>query len=139
MTEKILFLDFDGVLHPSFSENFFTRKDLLWSAIQNRPPRIVVSSSWRFQHTLKKLKQLLGPDIGQYVIGATGEAFIGKYARFEEINQWIHMHNCANWIILDDSRYEFPENLPYLLLCDARIGLTQNTADQLQAWLAAKS
>jgi hypothetical protein len=109
MTEKTLFLDFDGVLHPSISEDFFTRNDLLWSAIQDTPPRIVVSSSWRFQHTLKQLKQLLGPDIGQHVIGTTGKALIGKHARFEEINHWIFLHRCASWIILDDSRYEFPE------------------------------
>ena len=134
MVDKTLFLDFDGVLHPSISTDFFTKVDLLWSAIQDSPPHIVISSSWRFRHTLKQLKQLLGPDIGKCVIGTTGDAFIGRYARNEEINQWISLHRCTNWIILDDSRFEFPENSPRLLLCNARTGLTDDIADKLKTW-----
>lgn len=135
MINKILFLDFDGVLHPSISTEFFTRLDVLWSAIQHSPPQIVISSSWRFQHPTRKLKQFLGPNIGKHVIGTTGEAFIGKYARHEEIKQWIALDGCTDWAILDDSRFEFPENLPRLILCDARTGMTQEKADELKSWL----
>ncbi len=135
MNGKILFLDFDGVLHPSISTDFFTRLGVLWSAIQDSPTQIVISSSWRFQYPTSRLKQFLGPDIGKQLIGTTSEAFIGKHARHEEIKQWVALYGCTDWAILDDSRFEFPENLPRLNLCDARLGITQENADELKSWV----
>ena len=135
---KTLFLDFDGVLHPSISTDFFSKIDILEQTIKNNAVAIVISSSWRFQYTLEELKNMLGPCIAAQVIGVTGDVHIGKFARYEEIMKWIHIHQeCTDYSILDDSAYEFPKNLPNLILCDSRTGLDRQTSQRLVAWLQA--
>lgn len=61
---RILFLDFDGVLHPGDPE--FDGEKFCWLPVLERlliahvDVRIVVHSSWRYDHTDAELKQLLG-------------------------------------------------------------------------------
>ena len=50
---------------------------------------IVISSSWRFQESLSALKSKLPPGLGRRVIGATGAAHIGAYARQVEIERYL--------------------------------------------------
>ena len=54
---KLLFLDFDGVLHPTHfaGEDPFNRADLLEEVLANLQVEIVISSSWRFTHSVSKL------------------------------------------------------------------------------------
>lgn len=134
---KILFLDFDGVLHPSIANanEFFSNIKIFDEGIRELPVKIVISSSWRFQYSINQLKKLLGPNIGTRVIDVTGDAHIGKYARFEEINTWIRSNECQEWVILDDSKFEFPENVENLILCDSRVGITREVMSQLNSLL----
>jgi len=48
---KTIFLDFDGVLHPSLAEpeQLFSKAKLLIEVFESRRPEVVISSSWRFQ------------------------------------------------------------------------------------------
>lgn len=64
--EKLLFLDFDGVLHPSHcaGQAPFSRAHLLEETLAQFAPNIVVSSSWRFTHSLRKLQKSLPTTIG---------------------------------------------------------------------------
>ena len=133
---KTLFLDFDGVLHPSITTDFFVKSELLQTALEGKKIQIVISSSWRFQYSLGEIRQFLGQEIGSRVIDTTGDAYIGKYARYEEIKKWVDSHQCIDWAILDDSRFEFPENLSNLILCDSRSGITEKVVDRLNSWLA---
>ncbi len=57
MPDKVLFLDFDGVLHPtSHGSAFFSQMNLLEEAIGNKSCQIVISSSWRFHMDLERLR-----------------------------------------------------------------------------------
>ena len=78
-----LFLDFDGVLHSmsGYRDEAFCKLPLLEDLISDVEVDIVVSSSWRFQHSLDELRTLLGK-LGSKVIGATGEAYVGRHARY---------------------------------------------------------
>lgn len=57
----VLFLDFDGVLHPNLAAEgqMFSRAPLLAQALEGLHVDIVVSSSWRFQWELAQLRALL--------------------------------------------------------------------------------
>jgi len=56
---KIIFLDFDGVLHPD-GVGLFSRLPLLESFLSRMPEaEIVVSSTWREDHTLDELRQFV--------------------------------------------------------------------------------
>ena len=56
---KLLFLDFDGVLHPSSpgKEPLFLKASLLSMALYDIDVPIIISSSWRFTHSMKELKE----------------------------------------------------------------------------------
>lgn len=69
----LLFLDFDGVLHPADgSQEAFCRLPLLESWMQHWPAvQVVISSSWRRLHSMSELVEFLGPVVGPRVVGCT--------------------------------------------------------------------
>lgn len=136
--DKILFLDFDGVLHPTHfaGEDPFNRAHLLEAALANQPLGIVIASSWRFTHPLEKLRKLLPSSIAQLVIGTTGAPVIGKHPRYQEIQAYLSSYGQAHWRALDDSYWEFPAPCPELIRCNPNTGITEKQIALLTTWLA---
>lgn len=137
---KLIFLDFDGVLHPTHcvGESPFNRVDLLEEALSGSTPLIVISSSWRFTHSLDKIKKLLPNSIANLVIGTTGAPVIGKHARFQEILAFLNTYEQTNWRALDDSYWEFPSNCKELIRCNPNLGISPREILQLSTWLNSK-
>jgi hypothetical protein len=136
--KKILFLDFDGVLHPTHfaGENPFNRVDLLEEVLSKFSPEIVISSSWRFTHSIEKMQNLLPSSISKLIIGTTGAPVIGKHPRFQEIQAYLGIHGQANWRALDDSYWEFPSPCLELIRCNPNIGISSKQMEILSNWLA---
>ena len=104
MPDKVLFLDFDGVLHPtSHGSVLFSQMNLLEEALGNESCQIVVSSSWRFHMDLAKLRGQFSSNMRERILGITGEPYIGFYARFHEINAYVQAQGIDDWRALDDS------------------------------------
>lgn len=135
--KKIVFLDFDGVLHPShFPEGSeFSKIPTLEELTSEYDFQIVISSSWRFHYSLAELKSKLGKKLGDIVIGTTGEACRSSLARFYEISEWLEFHHKYDWRALDDSKFEFPSDCRNLILCDSRTGISQSQIAELTKWL----
>ncbi|WP_043288212.1 HAD domain-containing protein [Paraburkholderia oxyphila] len=111
MTNLVLFLDFDGVLHPydepALDENFrliqnpdlFKWRPVLEQLLEPFPDvRIVVSSDWRRLFGDAALIELLGP---------LGERFAGVVegygpTRAVEILTEVQRRSIAHWLALDD-------------------------------------
>lgn len=136
--EKLLFLDFDGVLHPThFSgETPFARAQLLEETLAMFAPKIVVSSSWRFTHSLEKLQKTVPTFISSLIIGTTGAAVIGKHPRFAEIQNYLQAYGPADWKALDDCYWEFPSPCPRLIRCNPNTGIHERQVFELQQWLS---
>ena len=136
--EKLLFLDFDGVLHPTYfaGESPFSRAHLLEETLALFSPKIVISSSWRFTHNLEKLQKTIPNHISSLIIGATGHAVIGKHPRFTEIQNYLRGYGSADWKALDDSYWEFPNPCPRLIRCNPNTGITDRQILELQQWLS---
>ena len=135
--KKLLFLDFDGVLHTTTSseELLFNKLGLLADVLQKTPCSIVISSSWRFHHDLHRLKSYLSP-ISTLIVGTTGEPFIGRFPRYNEIKEYLRKHNLfADWRALDDSFLEFPKPCPELILCHPKKGFDEAQKIALSEWL----
>ena len=138
---KLLFLDFDGVLHPTHfaAEEPLSRVSLLEAVLVENAPQIVISSSWRFTHSLEKLQKMLPKTIVDLIIGTTGEPVIGKHPRYHEILTYIQSHGPCNWRALDDSYWEFPPNCQELIRCNPNTGIGQREIDNLQRWVCLLS
>jgi len=114
-----LFLDLDGVTHPtSANGRYFRQENLapLAAAIKDLDIRVVITSTWRLDKPLDELKQLLG-DIGELVVGVTPEVNepFTKYIRQREVELYLEQHgsNYEKWIAVDDTAafYQPDENL----------------------------
>jgi HAD domain in Swiss Army Knife RNA repair proteins len=135
---KTLFLDFDGVLHPSLPrhEERFSLAPVLAMALSGFQYEIVVSSSWRFQLELAQIRLLLPKPLAARVIGTTGAAVVGRHARHREILAWLEINGPRDWRALDDSAFEFPNQCVELIRCDGARGVRDPELQVLKRWLA---
>ena len=73
--KKLIFLDFDGVLHPNFSPEgeYFSQASYLLDALDGfaENVEIVISSSWRFHWSTSAILQMLPKPLASLVTGIT--------------------------------------------------------------------
>ncbi|HEY8100348.1 MAG TPA: HAD domain-containing protein [Burkholderiaceae bacterium] len=142
----ILFLDFDGVLHPEpsyQSERLFCHLQKLESILRDFPNvEIVITSSWRDTRTLMELRTLFSQDIGKRIVGVTPDwrdypdlfDVIGNYPRHIEIEAWRRESGRLwdDWIAIDDRAYWFRPFLKNLVRCDPTTGMTDEIEFELR-------
>jgi hypothetical protein len=134
--KPLLFLDFDGVLHPTSAkpQQWFSCVDLLAEVLEGTQCEIVISSSWRFTHSLSELRALLPINLAERTISTTGPAYIGKFARYTEIQSFIGSRLNLRWMALDDCAWDFPKT-SQLIACNPNNGLTRVEAEKVRQWL----
>lgn len=81
--------------------------------------KIVVHSTWRYDHTDDELRQLLG---------GLGERFVGSAPRGprEQVIQMVLQANkgkFTDYLVVDDAPHEFPEGTLNTLFVDGILGL----------------
>jgi hypothetical protein len=140
----VLFLDFDGVLHPTLEDiddsdaciatPLFGWLPLLARSLEPHPDvAVVVHSTWRYNHDLDELQELLGP-LGARFLGATP---LGP--RYESILWWLRLNpTFASHRILDDNTREFPAPVPAeLIVCHPLRGVSDpHVLAWLREWLS---
>ena len=135
-----LFLDFDGVLHPNLASppQRFARMPMLLEAIGDDPVDIVISSSWRFEWSLERIRRFFPMGLQARVVSTTGPAHIGRHARWNEITTYCVGAGISNWRALDDARFEFPDSCEQLIACEGSRGLEAEQRDRVRGWLARR-
>ena len=145
---RVLFLDFDGVLHPPRAiagarpPQTPTQIRLGWPQTFEHLPvlehllaghdnvGVVVSSSWRHYLKEPELAELLA-SIGPHFAGSVQHG-----ARDEAIRAYINEHAIEDFVILDDVKKFFPGDWPQLILCNSALGISDPAVQQkLQTWL----
>lgn len=139
----ILFLDFDGVLHPENPERDadFTCNRYLWEVLRACPRvEVVFSTTWREFHPVDELVGFAtnggGEDLASRFIGVT--PIIADHSgapgrREQECRLWRtdHAQHTRSWIALDDFEEYFTVGCGNLYLVDHRVGLTAMDAFRL--------
>jgi hypothetical protein len=85
---------------------------------------------------MEDLKKHFSSSVQNKIVGVTGDAYIGAYARFHEINAYAMQNGITNWRALDDSYWEFPQGCSQLIRCNPNSGLTQREVKTLIEWLS---
>lgn len=140
----VLFLDFDGVLHPEHchESKHFCRLPILEVALRQVPETIVViSSTWRLEQSLEDLRQRFSPDIASMIQGVSPrycslkniQNTLVAYEREAECHAWLWTNNLphCNWLAVDDRSWLYRPFCKSLFLVDGRDGLTEDAANQL--------
>lgn len=150
----ILFLDFDGVLHPdavyllrngkielrSAGELFMWAPQLI-GALTARPDiRIVLSTSWVRNLGYQKSLNALPIELGLRVIGATWHSAMSRdstdyipwdnQTRYEQIAAWLARRpQHSHWLAIDDDTFGWPNHLrKHLITTDPMRGLSASEA-----------
>jgi len=137
MTDMLLFLDFDGVLHPVSGSKPFQPAcmEVLSSALTEYPEiRVVITSSWREEKTLTELQNYLAPVLSLRVVGVTpviDEPFL-HHVRYHEVQAYLKntMQETTPWVAIDDEPGTYPNYAP-ILLTDRRHGLVERDKEKL--------
>ena len=151
--EMILFLDFDGVLHSSHQPDddpgrLFTHAPRLGAWMEAWPGvDVVISSSWRLAHSQQTMVRLLGPTIGNRVVGCTPwadqvrddnvypSAKLNEFTheRQVQVEAWMSASwdSGRGWVALDDMSYLFKADCSQLVVCAGRQDLSSENIHEL--------
>ena len=145
----ILFLDFDGVLHPSNQAGaLFTQVPRLAAWLETWPEvDVVISSSWRVAHSQHELVEMLGPVIGSRMVGCTpwasqerddnvypsAKVNVLTHERQVQVEAWMASSWDPEraWVALDDMPYLFEADCGRLVVCAGRQGISRENAQEL--------
>lgn len=163
MNKIVIFLDFDGVLHPQPSppSQLFQGMPLLAATLCSYPNEVevVISSSWRETDSLEELKAHFPQDIRESVIDvtpifsnmsqdqidamlvATWERLDIQYKRQREIELWLQTHRPGGvpWIAIDDMADEFAPDCQNLLRTHSKKGIQPGDIRTLHAMIRMRS
>lgn len=142
----VLFLDFDGVLHPKGAggaAEHFSRRPLLEALLRETAcadVRVVITSTWREAYSLAKLRQFFCAELQPRIIDRTPvlEDLDADHLRYREIRAWLNRQpQVKRWWALDDDRDGFPEaHATRVVFTDPAHGLRPADLDTLRALLA---
>jgi hypothetical protein len=138
---SLLFLDFDGVLHPAHAEpnEHFCNLQRVEKVVRDYPAlRIVLSTSWQAAYPLAALRSRFALDIRGRIIGGTHNArSVEPDSRYMQIRTFlvIRGQETTPWVALDDAEHEFPNGCTELVWCDPTRGFDEEAEGRLHSKL----
>lgn len=127
----ILFLDFDGVLHPlSRANGAFALTPHFERVMRDYPDvDIVISSAWRETNPIEKLRLVFSEDFRHRLIDVTPVVATDRkpHPREIEILSWLREagREYEAWLAIDDSEWLFSPGCKNLILTDTDIGFNE--------------
>lgn len=139
--QPLLFLDFDGVLHPARSNpsEHFSNLPRFEQVVRDYPTlRIVLSTTWQHAYSLSALRSRFAVDIRNRIIGGTRDARpVEPDSRYLQICTFLVRsgQEKAPWVALDDAEHEFPNGCEELVLCDPARAFDEEAEERLHSKL----
>ncbi|MBK5374667.1 hypothetical protein JFT81_08470 [Pseudomonas sp. TH43] len=156
--DRVLFLDFDGVLHPD--DVYRTRSGLelrapgqlmmhagiLVEILEDFPQvRISLSTSWVRILGYRRARAALPPELQALTVSSTWHSRMPRaplegydlYNRYQQIRAAVTRAGLTDWIALDDDPFEsWPDHDRRLIRTDSNLGLSSVlTQEELQSKL----
>lgn len=138
MQNPIIFLDFDGVLHPGLAGTLIYRDLFSEFLAKHAAVRVVFSTSWRLNYPFLELRSLFPTELRSRFLGITPNHGNGYGPiRENEINAWRSANNhLGRWVALDDEATLFSSGCPNLVLCESIRGLRKAQLSAIEQKLA---
>lgn len=136
----ILFLDFDGVLHPARAVmgchgpeldgegSLFMWAEPLADLLKSRPHvQVVLSTSWTRHLPFEQVRDFLPEPLRRRVVGSTWHrikfdpaysrnlqfSYWQDASRYQQVKRWVNLHRLRRWVAVDDDArgWQEPEHL----------------------------
>ena len=136
----IVFLDFDGVVHPHPNDGAqFICAPRVWELLARHPEvNIVFSTGWRFDHSVEALRQfataLGGEHLADRFIDSTPllRHAADAGSREHDCRAWLAATRHAGpWLALDDMPSLFEPGSPHLYPVNAKRGLMHYDVERI--------
>lgn len=145
---RVIFLDFDGVLHPVSALSWFQLRRPLRQTIQmarlfrwtwvldellvgHEDVQLLVHSTWRLLQDEQTLHEVLGPLAPRFAGRTVGAD------RYQSIVDALERLPGSQYQILDDHAEQFPHEVEHLIVCDPELGVyDERVRSRLRDWLA---
>ena len=144
----IVFLDFDGVLHPDpcvDAKRLFEHAPRLAQAVHDFPDvGLVLSTAWRQTRPYQQLLVMLPAGLRERIIGMTPNfgdfaphASLIPYRRQAECVQWLQQNRLQGeaWLALDDRYGLFTPYCENLIACQPQSGFDADVSARLRSAL----
>lgn len=141
----ILFLDFDGVLHPDDGRPITDDVRLcnlprLEALLREFPHvRVVISSMWREQFSFETIVSWFSEDIRTRIVGITPLPELSQVGalplrREADVIAWLDSNGGVDqaWVALDDAAYAFRKHGDRLVACKSYIGFDDAAEERLR-------
>jgi len=132
----VVFLDFDGPLHPMNAIQFFIHLDRFEALLRDAPDvQVVFSTSWQLLTSFEHLKTVFLPDLRHRAEGGTAQLAPAGFAARERLaKQWMEAFGKGRrWVSIDDDLEAFSPRSGRLLWCPE--GYREQEDDELRRWL----
>lgn len=139
--QKVICLDFDGVVHPAMEGDYrmsvthFGWLPHLQRLLDPHPDVVLlVHSTWRHQYNVEELRLLLGDVLGPRVVAAAPPG----NDRSQAIQAWAgEQTEALDMLVLDDAPDEFPETMDFkMVVCNPARGLSDPVVQRsIKQWL----
>lgn len=139
----ILFVDFDGVLHPNCDDAVhFSCAPALWALLRRHPEtRVVFSTGWRFERPLDELRRLVcangGEDLTDRFISATPllRHDVDERSREKDCRAWLTANGQEgeSWLAIDDMPSLFTRGAAHFYHVNPRRGLMDYDMERISA------
>ena len=162
-SDLVLFLDFDGPLHPDAvfrrrggmelraPGQLFMHAHLLVEILKEFPnTKISLSTAWARMLSFRRARAWLPLELQTHTVSSTWHSKMPRWplqgydtmSRFEQIQAAVQTAKLSRWIALDDDpEMSWPTTEPYsrhLVLCDSSLGLSEPLVqDELRSKLRA--
>lgn len=163
----ILFVDFDGVLHPSrvyFSQHgpelagdgllFMWAEPLAELLAEHPHVQIVLSTNWVRHLPFEQVRDFLPVRLRRRVTGSTWHCILHDpnysrnlpmtywhdSSRYQQVRRWVRLHRLRKWVALDDDVEGWDESdRARLVQTDPETGLSDSAVvARLSDWLGGK-
>lgn len=158
--DRVLFLDFDGVLHPDdvyrtqsglelrAPGQLMMHAGILVAILKEFPQvRLSLSTSWVRILVYRRARAALPPELQAVTVSSTWHSRMPKapfegydmYSRYHQIHAAVARAGLTNWLALDDDPYEsWPDHDRRLIRTDPDLGLSSvPTQEELRIKLRA--
>lgn len=140
----ILFLDYDGVLHPTRAGDgsLFMWAEPLAELLAERPHvQIVLSTSWARHLPFEQVRDFLPVPLRRRVVGSTWHrirtdpdfsrglqfSYWQDSSRYQQVKRWVNVHRLRRWVAIDDDAKGWDEPA-CLVQTDPETGLSAPAA-----------
>jgi len=134
----IVFLDFDGVLHPFHRPTGTLVLVPHFERVMADFPHvdIVISSAWREAYGLRELQSFFSRGIAKRIVDVTPvlSPMHHEYVRETEIETWLQEagRKLESWIAIDDTEPFFSPECGNLILVDPNLGFNEKTEREVR-------